>query len=166
MTRVAGPVGGKGARRRAGTTLAELVISILVVSVALTGTLTVMNLTTARSADPMLAQQGVAVAEAYLEEILLRPFADPDDGVACGAPEAGRALFDDVCDYAGLLDTGAREQDGDPVAGLEAYTVAVDVDTGASLGGLSGPADVLRVDVRVTHPTGLDLTLSGYRTDR
>lgn len=147
-----------------GVSLAELVISMVVVSVALAGTLSVMNLTTLHSADPMLEAQGLSVAEAYLEEILLRSFADPDDGGVCGAPEASRALYDDVCDYDGITDVGAVDQDGSAVAGLEAYTVAVTVDPTADLNGLSGAANVLRVDVRVTHPTGLDLTISGYRT--
>ena len=152
-------------RRRRGTTLTELVISIIVVSVALTGTLTVMNLTTARSGDPMIEQQGVAVAEAYLEEILLRPFLDPDTGAACGGAEASRALYDDVCDYAGTTDVGAVDQEGNAVAGLDAYTVVVTVDTTANLNGLTAATDVMRVDVQVTHPAGLDVTLSGYRTN-
>jgi MSHA pilin protein MshD len=151
-------------RRSRGVTLVELVVSMLIVSVALAGTLSVMNITTLHSADPMIEQQGLSVAEAYLEEILLRAFADPDDGLVCGAPEASRDLYDDVCDYAGHSDAGAADQDGNAVAGLEAYTVTVGVDTAANLNGLTGASDVLRIDVRVTHPVGLDLTLSGYRT--
>ena len=49
-------------RRIRGVTLAELVVSILIVSISLAGTLTVMNFTTVHSADPMLEAQGVAVA--------------------------------------------------------------------------------------------------------
>ncbi len=151
-------------RRSRGVTLPELVISMVVVSVALSGTLSVMNFTTVHSADPMLEAQGLSVAEAYLEEILLRSFADPDTAAVCGAAEASRSLYDDVCDYAGLVDVGAVDQDGNAVAGLEAYTVAVTVDTTANLNGVTGSANVLRVDVNVTHPTGLDLRISGYRT--
>lgn len=151
-------------RRIRGVTLAELVVSILIVSISLAGTLTVMNFTTVHSADPMLEAQGVAVAEAYLEEILLRSYADPDDGIVCGAAEASRDLYDDVCDYAGLADSGAFDQDGNAIAGLEAYDVAVTVDSTANLNGLTGAADVLRIDVRVQHPIGLDLMLSAYRT--
>ena len=93
--------------------------------------------------------------------------ADPDDAGVCGAPEASRDLYDDVCDYDGLDDLGARAQDGTAVAGLEPYRVRVTVDQGASLNGLTGAANVLRVDVRVTHALAalaIDLTLSGYRT--
>ena len=52
----------------------------------------------------MVMSQAVAIAEAYLEEISLKSFADPDgvDG------EAARVAFDDVNDYDGLVDDGAR----------------------------------------------------------
>ena len=42
--------------------------------------------------------------------------------------------------------------------------MAVTVDSTANLNGLTGAADVLRIDVRVQHPIGLDLMLSAYRT--
>lgn len=151
-------------RLRSGLTLIELVISIVVLGIALPGVLLAVNAVTARSADPMLQHQASAIAEAYLEEILLKSYLDPDGGGLCGAPEATRDLYDDVCDYAGLDDAGARTQSGAAVAGLGAYRVRVSVDTAATLGGLSGGAEVLRVDVRVTHPADVDLVLSGYRT--
>jgi MSHA pilin protein MshD len=147
-----------------GLTLVELVISIVVLGIALPGVLLAVNATTKRSADPMLEHQAVAIAEAYLEEILAKAYADPDDASVCGAAEGSRDLYDDVCDYAGLDDAGARDQEGGAVAGLGAYRVRASVDTAATLGALSGSADVLRVDVRVTHAAGVDLTLSGYRT--
>ncbi len=154
-------------RGERGATLIELVISIVVIGIAVSGSLLAVNHVVARSADPMLQHQASAIAEAYLEEILARPFADPDGGAVCGAPEASRDLFDDVCDYDGLDDVGARSQDDTAVAGLGAYRVRVDVDPAASLNGLTGAANVLRVDVRVNHTQaalGIDLTLSGYRT--
>jgi len=153
--------------RRAGVTLVELVVSLVVMAIALAGTLQVMDATAGASADPMVLQQASAIADSHLEEILLRPFYDPDTGAGgggCPAPEASRALYDNVCDYHGLDDSGARDQTGAAVAGLAAYRVRVNVDSAASLGSLSGPADVLRVDVRVTHTDVVDLSVSGYRT--
>lgn len=157
--------GGAAARRaRSGTALAELVISIAVAGIAFTGALLAIHQTTVGSGVPMIQHQASAVAEAYLEEILLKDFLDPDTGTVCPAPEASRDLYDNVCDYS-LDDAGARDQFGSPVAGLGDYRVRVSVDAGATLNGLSGSADVLRADVRVTHPVGVDLTLSGYRTN-
>lgn len=155
-------------RRSAGISLVELVVAIVVVSIALGGTLLVMNQTTRHSADPMIQIQAVAIAEAYLEEILLLSFIDPDldplMGPTCPPPEASRPLFDNVCDYSNLDDAGARDQEDAAVPGLEAYRVRVAVDTAANLNGLSGTDEVVRVDVRVSHPANVDVTLSGYRT--
>ena len=114
----------------------------------------------------LLGLKALAIADAYLEEILLRAFYDPDLGAgggSCPAAEASRPLFDNVCDYNGLDDLGARDQDGNAIAGLGAYRVRVSVDTTSTLNTLSGSSNVLRTDVRVTHPNQIDLSLSGYR---
>ena len=145
----------------------ELVISIVVIGIAVTGSLLAVNHTLARSADPMLQHQASAVAEAYLEEVLARSYTDPDGTGVCPGAEASRGQYDNVCDYDGLDEVGARSQDGTAVAGLGAYRVRVNVDQAASLNGLTGAVNVLRVDVRVNHTLaalGIDLTMSGYRT--
>jgi MSHA pilin protein MshD len=152
---------------QAGLTLVELTVSIAVIGIALSGTLLAMSRMSRNSADPMIVNQATAVSEAYLEEILLRPFYDPDLGAGggtCPAKEATRDLYDNVCDYNGLDDSGARDQEGNAVAGLESYRVRVTVDSAATINGLTGAAEVVRVDVRVTNGSFVDLTLSGYRT--
>ena len=151
---------------QSGATLVELVVSIAVVSVAVTGLLMAIHTGVRQSADPMIEHQSVAVAEAYLEEILLRDYYDPDlgpPGGVCPGPEPTRDLYDNVCDYDGTDDTGPLDQYGNALAGLSAFRVRVSVDQTATLFDLVGSADVLRVDVRVTHPAFADLTLSGYR---
>lgn len=155
----------KPLRAAAGFTLIETVISIVVVGIALAGFVSVFTLTFARGADPLRERQALAVAEAYLEEILLRPFADPD----AAAVEANRALYDDVSDYDALADNGclitpataACDQNGNPIAGLAGYSVAVAV-TAATV----GPPNVnaLRVQVTVTAPgSNTPVQLVGYR---
>lgn len=145
-------------------TLIELVVAIVVVAISLTGTLMLVDTTTRRSADPMLERQAISIAQAYLEEVLQKAFVDPDDGTLCPAAEASRTLYDNVCDYDGLDELGARDQTGGAISGLDGYRIEIDVDTTASLGGLSGPADVLRVDALVTDPLGRPVLVSGYRT--
>lgn len=73
-----------------GFTLIELIIFIVIVSVALTGVLTVFNITTKTSADPIIRKQALAIAEALLEEVMLQPFTycDPDDAAAATATSA------------------------------------------------------------------------------
>lgn len=147
------------ANKQGGVTLVELLVSIVIVSIAASGVLGVLSMTTAASADPMIRHQASAIAEAYLEEILLKPIDDPDgvDG------EASRANFDDLDDYDGLADTGARDQFGTPIAGLSDYNVAVGVSPSAALPAIP-VSNALRVDVVVTHGVDISFVLSGYRT--
>lgn len=142
-----------------GVTLIELIVAMVVISIALSGVLLVINYTTSHSADPVLRHQAIAIAEAYMEEISLKNFSDPDtDG------EGSRALFDDVDDYDGLVDSGAVDQNGNSIAGLANYTVSVSV--AAQTYGPSGAlVNGLRIDVTVTDPAGESLTLTGFRAD-
>ena len=104
-----------------GVSLIELILFILIVSVAIVGILSVLNLTAARSSDPLIRKQVLAVAESLLEEIELMPFTycDPTDANAATAtstagcatsveaigPEAGETRysttspFNNVNDY-------------------------------------------------------------------
>ena len=145
--------------QQTGMTLIEVVIAIVVIAIAVGGILGVLAHNVQRSADAMVISQGVTIATAYLEEISLKSFSDPDgmDG------EATRADFDDVDDYDGLVDSGAVDQFGNAIAGLDGYTVSVTVSPSAALPGI-GSGDVFRVDVRVQFPPLVDYTLSGYRT--
>ncbi|MDH3587927.1 MAG: type II secretion system GspH family protein [Gammaproteobacteria bacterium] len=146
-------------RNARGVTLIELVVAIVVIGISASVILGVLSSNVGASADPMVRQQAVAIARAYIEEILLRNFVDPDgtDG------EAARIDFDDVDDYHGLIDTGARDQFGNAIAGLGDYNVAVTVTGSGALPGVPA-ADALRVDVTVSRAPYLNFTLSGYRT--
>jgi MSHA pilin protein MshD len=153
-------------RAAAGLTLIELVVSTLIVAVVVAGALAAMVTSLRSSTHPMLEGQAAAIARAYLEEILLRAYHDPQDGPGagpCPPVEASRDLYDNVCDYRAVDDMGARDQSGNALAELAAYRVTVSVDMAAALFDLAGPADVLRVDVRVRHAAGVDVRVSGYR---
>ena len=142
-----------------GVTLVELLVSIVIVAIAASAVLGVLSMNTAASADPMIRHQAAAIAESYLEEILLKALTDPDgiDG------EATRAEFDDVDDYDGLSDVGARDQFGNPLAGLSAYSVSVSVAPSGALPSVPS-SDAIRIDVVVTHVNDVNFVLSGYRT--
>jgi MSHA pilin protein MshD len=147
-----------GQARQHGVTLIELCVSIVVIAIAAGAVLGVLSRSVGRSADAMAMSQAVAVAEAYLEEITLKPYADPD-GVAA---EGSRALFDDVDDYDGLVDVGARDQFGTAQSALAQYTVSVTVTASTALTGVPG-ADAKRIDVRVTYPPNVSVALTGYK---
>ena len=61
--------------QQSGITLIELIISMVIISISLTGIFTVMNLTVSHSADPVIYHQAISIAEACIEEILLEPYA-------------------------------------------------------------------------------------------
>ncbi|OGT88427.1 MAG: hypothetical protein A2286_11045 [Gammaproteobacteria bacterium RIFOXYA12_FULL_61_12] len=137
-------------------TLVELVVSIVIIALVITGVMLVISNTARHSADPLLTEQAAAIAQAYLEEITGKPLIDPPGG------DAGtRATFDDVWDYNGLNDTGgAIDQSGATIAGLTTYNVAVQV-TAVTLNG--SPAT--RISVTVTHDGDprLNISVNGWR---
>ncbi len=90
--RVSGKGFAAGSRRRVrGLSLIELIMFIVIVGAGLAGILGVMNFTTRASADPLIQKQALAIAEAYLEEVLAMPFTycDPDDANAATAESTG-----------------------------------------------------------------------------
>ena len=145
---------GPSAQR--GVTLVELVIAMAIVSIALGGVLLAFNESILRSADPMLQHQAAAIAESYLEEILLRPYS--------GTAGASRAEFGRLEDYPTLGEHAPADQDGTPIAALSAYRVSVSIEQSA-LGPQGAEAAAKRIEVQVTHPTGIQLSLIGYRTE-
>lgn len=146
--------------RQSGGTLIELVIAIVIISISVSAILMALSTSLAQSADPMIRHQAVSIAEAYLEEIALKPFADPDgvDG------EASRDLFDDVDDYNALVDVGARDQFNAALAGLEDYTVTVAVTASSALPSIAS-TDLFLISVTITHAAQIDFTISAYRAN-
>ena len=146
--------------RQSGTTLIELVIAIMIISIAAGAILMGLSTSLQQSADPMIRHQAVAIRQAYLEEISLKSFADPDgvDG------EASRDLYDDVDDYNGLVDNGARNQFDAAIADLSDYTVSVSVDASSALPSIAS-TDLFLISVQVTHAINVDITVSGYRAN-
>ena len=146
--------------KQRGVTLVELVITITIVAIAVCAVLANLAATSRSSAQSMVRHQATAIAEAYLEEIELRPFTDPDgvDG------ETARASLDDVDDYNGLNDAVTRDQFGNAIAGLDSYAVTVTTQTSSALTGVPA-ASALRIEVTVTHTSGERVRLTAYRTN-
>lgn len=180
-------------RRQRGVTFVELVAAIVIVAVATLGLMLAIGGAVGHSADPMIETQATAIARAYLEEATLAGFCDPEydpDGdpttgcrqecvkspcaSGCGGSsfgaEASRSRFDDVCDYDGLDDDGARDRRGVALGALSAYRVQVGVrDAGVTLGDpalLGDAGQVVRIEVSVDH-AGLaaPIALSAYRAN-
>lgn len=167
-------------RQQQGISLVELIMFIVIVSLAIVGILSVMNVTTKASADPMLRKQALAIAESLLEEIQLQPytFCDPDDanattatvavvgvngcastvqgiGATPGETRHTEPRFDNVGDYHDFSMTGIRDIQNAAIDGLDKYSAVVKIFQSA--------VDVLRIDVTVTDPGGNTYLLTGYR---
>ncbi|HHA19385.1 MAG TPA: prepilin-type N-terminal cleavage/methylation domain-containing protein [Methylophaga sp.] len=139
-----------------GATLIELIITIVIISIALTGILSIVNLTSSHSADPMVQQQSIAIAESYLEEILLLPVIDPD-GSNTGET---RATFDNVDDYNGLADTGAQNQAGSAISGLGIYNISVTINDE-----VVSAINMKTITVQVDRAGIGSISLAAYRAD-
>ena len=151
---------GVAPHRHQGVTLIELVVAITVVAIAVTTILGVIGAIASRSADAMVQQQAVAIAQAYLDEILQRWVVDPNGT----PPNTGRGSWDLVDEYNGLTDVGAHDQFGNAIPALSAYTVSVATSPSSALTGLPSAA-TRRIDITVTYPPNGSVSLSGYRTN-
>jgi MSHA pilin protein MshD len=147
-------------RRARGFTLIELIVAITIVAIAATTILGTLASVASRSADAMLQQQAIAIAQSYLDEILERWVVDPN-----GTPTYnGRGTWDLVDQYNSLADSGAHDQFGNAITALSQYNVSVYVSQSSALTGIAAAA-TRRIDVTVTTSPNVSVTLSGYRTN-
>lgn len=129
--------------RQSGFTLVELVFFIVIVSVAVSGVLLVMNVVNQNSADPQLRKQALSLAEALLEEVQLARFTycDPLDATAetatgpfltvsgVGAPIGCTAVVENVGPEP---DNGRPFDNVNDYVGAFASATAIDADILAS----------------------------------
>ncbi|MHB1231647.1 MAG: prepilin-type N-terminal cleavage/methylation domain-containing protein [Burkholderiales bacterium] len=152
-----------------GFSLVELIVFIVIVSIALAGVLAVMNLTTKHSADPLVRKQAIAVADSLLEEIELQNFNKSPTDFPGPYTQPNRQYFDNIGDYNGFAPGGVFPIDSaTPIPGLTGYSVSVTVanadlgPAGSVITAASGKAKL--ITVTVTGPDNTTIVLSGYRT--
>lgn len=171
-------------KRQSGISLIELIMFIVIVSIALAGVTGVLNLNISHSADPMVRKQAMAIAESLLEEIELKPFTfcDPDDPNAATAiapvigpggctilePNGGEnrntnPMFDNVIDYNGFSMNPVADNSG---AAIPGYSARVTVAPAALCAGAicATNGESLLISVTVDGPGGFSVTMEGYRT--
>ena len=73
-----------------GATLIELIVFIIIISVAVAGIMAVLNISVRHSADPLIRKQMLAIAESLMDEVQLQPFTfcDPAKDIAKTAANA------------------------------------------------------------------------------
>jgi MSHA pilin protein MshD len=155
--------------RQAGLTLVEMVVTIVILSVALLGIAATLNLGVSQSSSTLFELRATALAQAYLDEILSKKYDERSRNsgippcVATGLPgrkctpalgldgsESARTSFDDVDDYNGL-DEGLngsdilRDTTGAARSGYDTFRVQVSVRRIQIAGGQ--PEEFTPVDV-------------------
>lgn len=148
--------------RHRGVTLVELVVAITIVAIAVTTILGAFAAVATRSADAMMQQQAISIAESYLTEILQRWVVDPNDPNGT-LPNTGRATWDRVDQYNALVEA-PHDQFGNAIASLSSYTVSVSTSQSSAFSPGVPATDARRVDITVSYPPSASVTLSGYRT--
>ncbi len=151
-------------RRSFGFTLIEIIVTLVVIAIAATALLSVYTSMVRGSADPMIQQQATTIAEAYLEEISLRAFNDPQGGeTGADEGESGRAEYDDVKDYRDLASGPPADQYGVLIPALSAYTVTLSI-TDSALNTVPSNA-ALRIEVSVDHAAIDAIMIVAYRAN-
>lgn len=147
-------------RRASGFTLIEVVVAIVIIGTTLVVAIGAFTRSNASSINALIQQQATSIADAYLNEVLALPYADPD-GVG---GELTRSTFDDVLDYNGFAEVGAKTRAGAPVAGLAQFSIAIAV---RQVGIGPAPSVPMRqVTVTVADPSGVQVRLVGYRSQQ
>ena len=165
-----------------GFTLIELVVTMLILSVAALGVMYSLSLGLRHQSDALWQPKAVALAESYMEEILGRRYDErsPSGGVppcstattACSIAAAFndgevRAQFDDVDDYDGLNEQPPRDVYGNPRSDYDSYRVAVSVAYASPAQvtalGLDSTTDAKLVTVTVSTPESGSMSFSALR---
>ncbi|KXS51735.1 MAG: MSHA pilin protein MshD [Marinobacter sp. T13-3] len=179
---MAGPVVvslARGCGRQAGATLVELVMTIVIISIAIAGVVGAFALIAGRSADPLNQSRAVALSQLYMDEILAQKYADSspvgggevssvnaDCGAAIG-PEGSesRDTYDDVDDYDELSGASPQNSEGDPLTGYSGFLVSVSVVCAGTDPDIdfSDSYQAKRIDITISDPSGNDYLFSAYR---
>ena len=162
---------------------------MVIVGVGIAGILSIMNITTQHSEDPVQRKQALAIAESMLEEISLQPFTycAPTDANALTAASVGDCAgvpgipsedvlpstsrvsnsaardANNVADYNNFAMTSIRDIEGTLIAGLASYSVSVAIkQVGDTLTPAVSKNDALQIDVRAISGN-TNILITGYR---
>ena len=157
----------KKSPRQDGASLVELILFIVIISIALAGILLVMNNVTRNSADTLIRKQALAVAESLLEEVALQDFISTAGATNLVTPANRATEYHIISDYAGFATTGIFSITNVPVTGLGSYNAAVAVLPAALGAGAATIAagSAVQITVTVTDPQKNTVQVSGYRTE-
>ena len=157
-------------RTRGAFTIAEAVISMIIVSVMLTAALRVAVYSVTAQARAADRQTGRLLVQSLVDEAMAKPYEDPDGSPVFGLETEAAAVrsgYDDFDDYNGLVESPPKNADGTAIAGLTGWTRTAVVewvrlsDPMQTTGSESGAK---RITVTATHNGAKVASLVAVRT--
>lgn len=156
-----------------GATLVELVMVIVIISVAIAGVVGAFSLIAGRSADPLNQTRAIALAQFYMDEVLSRKYDDKtlpggvpkEVGCTVDTEESGREDYNDVDDYNAIKNAlPANAQGGSLGSQYSGFQVSITVTCAGTEVGL--PSDeAKRIDITITDPSANDYRFTAYRAN-
>jgi len=170
-------------KMQGGFTLIETIIVIVLLGAMMAGMTALFVNNINNSHRPFLRQRALAVADAFMDEILSKQWneAAPLGGgcvntgsgscpagpavAAIGIDGETRPTYDDIDDYHGLNQSPPQESSGANMPGYVGFTATVTVaQPGTAWNGIPA-ADVRRITVSVTSSNGETVAVSAYRVN-
>lgn len=156
-------------KRQRGVTLVELVITIVIVSIAMVASLKSFSIISGRSSDSMIQSRTLDLAQIYMDEILAKNF-DESTGVggiptytgACRVTDDGesRGNYDDVDDF-NVVNESPSFVDQNLSTLYANFNVVVNVSCDNSVGVNADGAK--RIDIIISDPGGNQSRFSAYK---
>lgn len=151
-----------------GFTLVEVLVASAILSFVTLGIVQAVSAGQSRTLDALKRARAQALAEVLLEEILAKPYADPDGATGFG-PDDGETVrtdFDNIDDYHGYLESAGALADHAAVAYPNDYqSLARSVSVVAvtnSVTDLGGDHAGVQVTVSVNEPGGRVWTVERF----
>jgi len=154
--------------QNAGFTLTEVLVASAILAIVTLGIVHAVTAGQARTLDALKRSRAQALAEVMLEEVLSKPYEDPegDPGFGPDLGESARADFDNIDDYHGYLESAGALTDQAAAAYAQDYqslersvAVVAVTNTVASLG---GDHTGVQVSVSVNEPGGRVWTVEHF----
>jgi MSHA pilin protein MshD len=153
-----------------GMSLVEMILTIVIVSVAMVASLKSFSVLSGRSSDVMVQTRALDLAQLYIDEILSHRF-DEATGVygtptytgVCRITDDGetRESYDDVDDFAAINAETPALIDSSLAADYAGFSVSVAVTCDDSIGVNTGGTKL--VQVTITDPIGNNSIFSAYK---
>lgn len=172
-------MGIKQKKNQQGITLIELVLAIVIVSIALGAIIQSWSFAMAGSANPLLQHKSLKLAQMYSDEILSKRFDETtplggglatsiscpvSSGIDTG--ESSRNLFDDVDDYQNLSESPPQDINGNNLSTYGGYQVSINISCISGEFGIVSSNHIKRIDVTVTAPAAINsFSLAVYKAN-